>query len=90
MSRRGVGILIKNSIPFSVLREYKDESDNILGLCVDIDGKQIGLCAFYGPNKTDENFFVDLEECIRTLNCPNLVIAGDWNCTVSCLMMIVT
>jgi exonuclease III len=85
MSRRGVGILIKNSIPYSVLREYRDESDNILGLYVDIDSKQIGLCAIYGPNKTDENFFINLEECIRTLNCPNLVIAGDWNCTVSCL-----
>jgi exonuclease III len=85
MSRRGVGILIKNSIPCSVLREYRDENDNILGLCVDIDGKQIGLCAIYGPNKTDENFFADLEDCIRTLNCPNVVIAGDWNCTVSCL-----
>jgi exonuclease III len=85
MSRRGVGILIKNSIPCSVLREYRDESDNILGLCVDIDGKQIGLCAIYGPNKIDKKFFADLEECIRTLNCPNVVIAGDWNCTVSCL-----
>jgi exonuclease III len=85
MSKRGVGILIKNSIPFSVLREYRDDGDNILGLCVNIDGKQIALCAVYGPNKIDENFFVDLEECIRTLDCPNVVIAGDWNCTVSCI-----
>jgi exonuclease III len=85
LSKRGVGILIKNSISFSVLREFRDEDDNILGLSIDIDGKQISLCAVYGPNKTDENFFVNLTECIRTLNCANLVIAGDWNCTVSCL-----
>jgi exonuclease III len=85
MSKRGVGILIKNSISFSVLREFRDDDDNILGLCVDIDGKQIGLCAVYGPNKTDENFFVKLNDCIRTLDCANIVIAGDWNCTVSCL-----
>jgi hypothetical protein len=35
--------------------------------------------------KLTKIFFVVLEECIRTLNCPNVVIAGDWNCTVSCL-----
>ncbi len=60
LSKRGVGILIKNSISFSVLLEFRDEDDNILGLCIDIDGKQISLCAVYGPNKTDENFFVKL------------------------------
>jgi exonuclease III len=85
MNKRGVGILIKHSLPFSVLSEYRDEAENILGVCADFDGKRVTFCAIYGPNRVDEGFFNDLRECIRVLNCPYVIIGGDWNCTTSCI-----
>ncbi len=75
-NKRGVGILIKHSLPFSVLSEYRDEAENIVGVCADLDGKRVAICAIYGPNNVDEGFFNNLRDCIRVLNCPYVIIGG--------------
>ncbi len=84
-NKRGAGILLKNSLPFSVLSEYRDPDDNILGLRLEIQGKVFGICAIYGPNNLDPAFFANLNDCVMLLDTPNLIIGGDWNCTTSCL-----
>ncbi len=56
-----------------------------MGICADFDGKRVAFCAIYGPNRVDEGFFTDIRECIRVLNCPYVIIGGDWNCTTSCI-----
>jgi hypothetical protein len=56
-----------------------------VGVCADFDGKRVAICAIYGPNNVDEGFFNDLRDCIRVLNCPYVIIGGDWNCTTSCI-----
>jgi exonuclease III len=83
-NKRGVGILLKQSISFSVLNSYRDTDDNILGLHLELNGKQFGICAIYGPNHANPQFFDDLKTWIRTIGNSELIMGGDWNCTYSC------
>jgi hypothetical protein len=55
-NKRGVGILIKHTLSFTVLDEYRDEEDNVLGILIDFEGKRVALCAIYGPNRVHELF----------------------------------
>jgi exonuclease III len=82
-NKRGVGILLKQSLPFSVHAVYKDEEDNILGLQLELNGKIFGICAIYGPNQYCPTFFDDLRTCIRTVSQNTVILGGDWNCTYS-------
>ena len=84
-SKRGVGILIKHTLSFTVLDEYRDRDDNVLGLLINFEGKHVALCAIYGPNRVHEQFFTDIRACINQFNCENVIVGGDWNCTVSCI-----
>jgi hypothetical protein len=77
----GVGILIKHTINFSVLAEERDEEDNILGLKIDIEGKELVICSIYGPNHHNPAFFTSLRTCLTRLGSSNTIIGGDWNCT---------
>jgi exonuclease III len=83
-NKRGVGILLKQSIPFSVHAVYKDKDNNILGLQLELNGKLFGICAIYGPNHYCPTFFDDLRTCIRTVSQNTMILGGDWNCTYSC------
>jgi exonuclease III len=83
-NKRGVGILLKQSLPFSVLSTFRDPEDNILGLQLELNGKQFGICAIYGPNHFFPQFFEDLKTWIRTLGNREFIMGGDWNCTYSC------
>ncbi len=81
-SKRGVGILLKNSLSFSVLSEFRDQADNILGLRPDLQGKIFSVCAIYGPNTADPGFFDDLNACRLQMDTDNTIFGGDWNFTV--------
>jgi exonuclease III len=82
-NKRGVGILIKHTINFSVLAEERDEEDNILCLKIDIEGKEFVICSIYGPNHHNPAFFTTLRACLTRLGSSNTIIGGDWNCTGS-------
>jgi exonuclease III len=82
---RGVGILLKQSLDFSVLEEVKDDLHNIYGLVLSIEGKKILVIAIYGPNSVCRKFFTDLENIlIKYRNIP-VILGGDWNATLSAL-----
>jgi exonuclease III len=83
-NKRGVGILLKQSLPFSVISAFRDPEDNILGLQLELNGKQFGICAIYGPNHFFPQFFEEIKTWIRTLGNSEVVMGGDWNCTYSC------
>ena len=80
---RGVGILIKNSLDFTVTEVKSDDSDNWLLVKGNMSGRFIILGAVYGPNDHDRNFFTTLSENIRLLGDFPIILGGDWNCTVS-------
>jgi exonuclease III len=56
-SKRGTGILIRNNLNHSVLKEYKDDTGNILGLRISLDEYTLLLISIYGPNNNDDMFF---------------------------------
>jgi hypothetical protein len=64
-----------------VLAEERDEEDNILGLKIDIEGKELVICSIYGPNHHNPDFFTSLRTCLTRLGSSNTIIGGDWNCT---------
>jgi exonuclease III len=82
-NKRGVGVLIKRSASISVLNQWRDGHDNILGLQLDREGKKFNLIVVYGPNHVQANFFNDLRTCIAYLGDLPLIMGGDWNCTYS-------
>jgi hypothetical protein len=84
MNKRGVGILLKNSLNFTVLDVKKDRGDNILCAKLQLNGKVFIICAIYGPNKHDPTFFTDLRDFFQQLGDYPTIVGGDWNCTVNC------
>jgi hypothetical protein len=83
-NKRGVGILIKHSIDFSVLGEVKDTNDNFLIQKLSFDGKIVILCAIYGPNNVQPEFFQSLKRSLLSMGDYPIIMGGDWNCTTSC------
>ncbi len=84
-NKRGVGILLKKSACFSVLEERRDANENILLLRVTKEGnaREFYICAIYGPNRFEPAFFQDLRTLLADSGNKPVIIAGDWNCTVS-------
>jgi exonuclease III len=82
-NKRGVGILIKNTLNIAVSRQIADPDENFLLLDVDLAGSKYTLGSVYGPNNTNENFFDRLLNECRNLNNEKIVLAGDWNSTYS-------
>jgi exonuclease III len=83
-NKRGVGILIKNTLPFSDLQCIKDPEENFLLLRLVLKGKPVIIGSIYGPNTHDRNFFTRLGDCLinEVDNFP-IILGGDWNCTLS-------
>jgi exonuclease III len=84
-SSRGTGLLIKNSLNFSIEAEEKDDQHNVLGLLVSLDGMQIFLLSIYGPNKLCLYFFPYLEKLLQKYSGIPTILGGDWNLTPSSL-----
>jgi exonuclease III len=63
-SRRGVGILISNSLQYSVSKKYCDENNNILGIKMVTNYVSILLIGVHGPNQNEEIFFRELKKII--------------------------
>jgi exonuclease III len=80
-SNRGVGILIKESNSFCQIEVQKDQTGNYLLLKCELGGVRVLLGSVYGPNENNLGFYADLETQIQTLECENIVLAGDWNAT---------
>jgi exonuclease III len=83
MNKRGVGILISDSLIVSVNHEYVDSDENILSLSITVNGTTLKLCSIYGPNHNDKKFYDNLHNFLSSdPQCP-IIIGGDWNTTYS-------
>ena len=80
---RGVGILIKHDLTVLVLSEAEDVNDTILALHCSYNDVEFVIVSIYGPNKSCERFFPDLVKILNTVSHLPIILAGDWNCTVS-------
>ena len=84
-SKRGVGILIRNTLDFELLDIYRDRGENILLLNCKLNKVHLCLGAIYGPNtnNTADEFFTDLATGLTRFQGIPTVIGGDWNATLS-------
>jgi len=82
-NKRGTGILLKDSLNTSNLNIFKDETENILGINLTIDGHSLNLASIYGPNNDDPIFFRDLSRFLQLYPDSPSIVGGDWNATLS-------
>jgi exonuclease III len=81
---RGVAILIKNALQYSIIKEYRDDSENVYIIDTEINGIRYGIGAIYGPNNTSREFYRFIKNTLQDLSSNgvhNIVLGGDWNTT---------
>jgi exonuclease III len=83
LSKRGVCILIKSTINYTVEQEHRDDKGNVLAMKLTINGTGILVVCIYGPNNNDDTFFETLSGILQLYVGVPIVIAGDWNLTYS-------
>ena len=80
-SKRGVGILLKKCLNFTEDAAVRDPEDNFLAVRLTLQGNTFILCAIYGPNDYNPDFFQKIRNAINLLGPYPVVMGGDWNCT---------
>ena len=83
LNRRGVAVLFKNNLQYDILEEVRDNQENILGLRLQINNRELCICAVYGPNTNDMSFYDFLDNLLNRWRHLPIVVAGDWNATFS-------
>ena len=78
---RGVGILLKKSLSYTVNNSIADYDDNYLLLDITILNFRLILGSVYGPNSNGSNFYTNLDNELKNLNCNTVILGGDWNAT---------
>lgn len=76
---RGVAILFKNSIPYTLHNVLLDNQGRYVIMDVSIQDKRISLVGLYGPNEDDPNFFNDIKQKLSDDENQSMILAGDWN-----------
>ena len=80
-----MAILIKNDLPFSVLRELRSEDDNFVLLKVVIHNIMVIIGAIYGPNTSNIAFYDSLNNAMAEMDDFPTLLGGDWNTSFSTL-----
>jgi exonuclease III len=82
---RGVAILIRNDLCYSILKDYRDDTENFYLMDIEINKTRYVIGAVYGPNNTSREFY----RCVRNSltdagrnGCNNIILGGDRNTTV--------
>ena len=77
---RGVAILINNNIDYKLINVTKDLNGNYIILRIEAFETRFVIVNVYGPNDDQPNFYINLEDTIRSSGeIENLIIAGDFN-----------
>jgi exonuclease III len=79
-NKRGVGILIKNTVLVSEVKEVRDPAENFLLISALYNGNRLTLGAVYGPNGNNPEFFRQLSSVITEIGNDKIILGGDWNC----------
>ena len=79
---RGTAILTSNSFEFEVENITIDKSGNytIIEMILH-NGFTLVLGSIYGPNSDSPEFIINITREIQKMENPNILLAGDWNCT---------
>uniref|UniRef100_A0A8C5E1K9 exodeoxyribonuclease III n=1 Tax=Gouania willdenowi TaxID=441366 RepID=A0A8C5E1K9_GOUWI len=85
-NKRGVVILLHKNLPFTVTASFKDTEGRFVLVKGILHGEVIVLGNVYGPNIQDEAFYASLLRHLADMDCPNIIIGGDFNCALSPMM----
>lgn len=83
---KGVCILIDPSLEQNLEYSFTDNSGRIVLITLHFNCLKLSLCNIYAPNNQIEQllFIQELNNClIDKSEVTNLIIGGDWNCTLS-------
>ena len=84
-AKRGVAILIRNDLDFTLNRIIKDTEENCIFLDGTVAGDNVAIGAVYGPNDDNVVLFNFLNTVLPDFKDHAIIIGGDWNTTVSSL-----
>jgi hypothetical protein len=79
-----VGILVNKKLNFNNNGVIRDCDGNYIIVKAEINNLKLILCAIYGPNDNDPDFFTNLESDLNrmlTNEYRKIVVGGDWNAT---------
>ena len=76
---RGVAILFKHDLEYTILHTIKDSSGNLLIVQLKLLEYVFTLVVIYGPNRDDPNFYENLKNMLSERENSPLIICGDWN-----------
>ena len=77
--RRGVVIMISNSLNFDLIKEKRDDEGRYIIIKDRMDSVLVTLVNVYAPPETDRSFFNGLFDLIVSESEGALVCSGDWN-----------
>lgn len=80
---RGVAILIKKSVPWTLIKLHLDPEGRYILALGSIYGKSILIVNTYGPNIDDPTFFRKLWHNIQTFGTVEILWGGDFNTVLS-------
>uniref|UniRef100_A0A3Q3FF70 exodeoxyribonuclease III n=1 Tax=Labrus bergylta TaxID=56723 RepID=A0A3Q3FF70_9LABR len=82
-NKRGVIILLHRNLPFTVTASFQDTEGRIVLVKGVLFGEDVLLGNIYAPNAQDGAFFALLFSQLAEMDCPNMIIGGDFNCSLS-------
>ncbi len=90
LDNRGTAILIKSSINYEVIDQFRDIENNYILILIKIDAKEYLLGSIYGPNHDSEadrawykKLFETIHDIKRRRHLLTILVAGDFNTILS-------
>ena len=81
---RGTAILINNTFEFETDNIIVDPAENYTFVELTLhNGFSLVIGSVYGPNNDRPEFITKITQEIQSIENPNILVVGDWNCTRS-------
>lgn len=81
-NKRGVITLIHKNLTFTVISSCKNTEGRYILVKGVLYGENILLGNIYAPNVQDDAFYASLLTQLADMDCPNIIIGGDFNCVL--------
>ena len=78
-SSAGVCILFNNNFQFEIKKQFSDPDGRFILVDLKLENKTITLGNIYAPNNDNPNFFKNVLSHLRSFECENIILGGDFN-----------
>lgn len=84
---RGVAILLARNFSPAIITQISDHEGRFLGADLELEDHSLSVCSIYAPTqdkpKDQISFFNNMQGLVEELNGTDLILAGDFNCTLN-------